>query len=113
MRAKLSLIHETVKCECVWTDGEARNELLDCFVRHLIHHFTESECAEIFKDILISVHNFGNRRDIEILVIGAFDMIADHVIDLAALEDSKLVTWLTCFMSLLCKMVSLSSFSFL
>lgn len=93
LRAKLNCIKETIGCDLLFKDAEARRELMDTFCRHLKEHVNRKQelqlCSQLISDMLIFIHNeklmstLNVTRDVDILVIGLFDAIVRVIIELS------------------------------
>lgn len=106
--AKLLLLQETIRCTHVWSNEEARLELLDTFIRLLNVHINDSKnsLAILYDITLYLLENspanckvkiassfdaklsHACNREIEMLSFGAIDVIVEHIIELTGVVTS-------------------------
>lgn len=105
INAKLLLLQKTIRCRHVWSDQEARLELLDTFIRLQNVCISESKhCLAILHDVIVYLIDNSPQhylttigdlrpprrcdREIEMLSFGAIDSIVEHIIELTGVSTS-------------------------
>ncbi|UXI23320.1 elongator complex protein 4 [Sarcoptes scabiei] len=100
INAKLAFLQRTIQFYPIWSDEEARIELMDTFIRIMNICIGESTyCAQILRDIVLylldktdfdlatvrpkrSCFSLAQEREIEMLSFGAIEAIVEHIIEI-------------------------------